>query len=94
MPSKSIERKITGGKLVRMDIEFTSRIEQVKITGDFFLDPEETLEHITQACQNLPVPIDADALQDDLERIMQKMDAQFIGVRVADLVSMLEEAVS
>ncbi|MBI9051859.1 MAG: hypothetical protein JEZ00_20760 [Anaerolineaceae bacterium] len=93
MAKKTIERKIPGGKLIRMDVEFTSKIEALKITGDFFLHPEETLESIVSACVGLSLPIDKAYLTAQLEEIMLGSEAQLIGAEVADLVSILEEAV-
>ncbi|MDD5417331.1 MAG: lipoate protein ligase C-terminal domain-containing protein [Candidatus Nanoarchaeia archaeon] len=36
--------KVCGGKLVKIRVEFNNnKISKIKITGDFFLHPEETL---------------------------------------------------
>ena len=94
MAEKTIERKIPGGKLVRLEVTFSHRIEHVKITGDFFLHPEEMLDILVNACIGLPIPFDADMLRKNLDLAMQSQDAQFVGVSIDDLISMLEEAVS
>ena len=94
MAEKTIERKIPGGKLVRLDVTFSNRIENLKITGDFFLHPEEMLDVLVNACIGLPIPFDAETLKKNLNLAMQNMNAEFIGVAIEDLISMLEEAVS
>ena len=44
------EYKVAGGKLVRVQlIKKEGRIEKLKITGDFFLHPEELIEDLEKA---------------------------------------------
>lgn len=70
------------------------RIIQAKITGDFFLHPEETLELLTEVIQAATLPLDPVALQAQLETVLAENNAQAIGFQPADLVSMLEEALA
>ena len=42
-------RKIPGGKMVKVSVEYGYVLENVKITGDFFLHPEESIEDIERA---------------------------------------------
>lgn len=91
MISTVITRKIPGGKLVRLSLTFSGRIESVKITGDFFLYPEDTLEALTTAIRNASLPLNSDDLTAQLNQILAETDSQFIGVNVSDLVSMLQE---
>ncbi len=93
----TIVRKVPGGKLVRMEVTSATvagPIERVKITGDFFLHPEETLERLRSAIESSPLPLDADALTARLERIMAEDNAEAIGFAPGDLVSMLAEALA
>lgn len=43
------ESKVPGGKLVRLKANVTETVQTVNISGDFFLHPEEAIEHIEQA---------------------------------------------
>jgi lipoate---protein ligase len=44
------EYKVPGGKLVAVDAELSdNRLHQVRVSGDFFLDPDEALEIIDRA---------------------------------------------
>lgn len=92
--NKTITRKIPGGKLVHLEVSFDKQVDSVKITGDFFLHPEETMDAIIQGFRNLPLPVDQAGLSRELNRIMEQYQAQLIGVSIQDLVSMLEEAVA
>lgn len=57
------EYKMPGGKLVVADLVIDAgRLGAVAISGDFFLEPESTLEAINAALTGLPVDTDAEAL--------------------------------
>lgn len=44
------EYKVEGGKLIRVQLrEKGGRIEEIKITGDFFLHPEGFIEELEEA---------------------------------------------
>ncbi len=55
------EYKVPGGKLVAADVEIDhGTLRLVRISGDFFLEPDEALERIDQALTGLPedTPVD------------------------------------
>ena len=73
------EYKVPGGKLVVVDLEVEDgKLAGVRLSGDFFLEPPEALEHINQALCGLPADADeprlAQAVQDGLPR-----DAELFG---------------
>jgi len=44
------EYKVEGGKLIRVQLrKKDGRIEEIKITGDFFLHPERFIEELEEA---------------------------------------------
>jgi lipoate-protein ligase A len=48
------EYKVPGGKLVVVDLEIVNgRLCDVEISGDFFLEPETTLDRITAAIEGM-----------------------------------------
>ncbi|WP_241066819.1 lipoate protein ligase C-terminal domain-containing protein [Achromobacter insuavis] len=50
------EYKVPGGKLVVADLEVRDgRLADVRISGDFFLEPPEALEAINAGLNGLPV---------------------------------------
>lgn len=54
------EYKVSGGKLVIVDVEVEDgRLSRVALSGDFFLEPDEALEDITAAVTGMPVTADA-----------------------------------
>jgi lipoate-protein ligase A len=47
---RKAEYKVAGGKLIRVQlVKKETMIEKVKITGDFFLHPEELIEDLEEA---------------------------------------------
>ena len=57
------EYKVPGGKLVVADVEVADgRLADVRISGDFFLEPDEALERIDKSLIGLPTSTPADGL--------------------------------
>lgn len=53
------EYKVPGGKLVVADLSLADgRLADVRISGDFFLEPPEALDAINQALTGLPADAD------------------------------------
>jgi lipoate-protein ligase A len=94
MKTATLTRKIPGGKLVRLDLTYSDHIESAKITGDFFLHPEDTLETLVTVIQGTALPINPTALTAKLEQVLADNNAQLIGASPADLVAILQEALT
>ncbi len=57
------EYKVAGGKLVRVDLELAEgRLTDVRLSGDFFLEPDEALDAINEALTGLPVGASAEEI--------------------------------
>ncbi len=57
------EYKVPGGKLVVVDLEVDQdRLIDVKVSGDFFLDPDDALTRITGALEGAPASLSAKEL--------------------------------
>jgi lipoate---protein ligase len=53
------EYKIPGGKLVVIELDIVNdTLRNVRLSGDFFLEPDETLGAMTAAIEGLPVTAD------------------------------------
>ena len=63
------EYKMPGGKLVVADLAVRAgRLDEVAISGDFFLEPEAALEAINAALTGLPADADAAVLAAAVQR--------------------------
>ncbi len=86
-------KKITGGKLVRVDVRYSrDRIEHVKITGDFFLQPDELLEAMEDRLVGLSLPLAGARVAEDLQKLLDEQEAVLVGFTPLDLVEILAEA--
>ncbi|MFH1409593.1 MAG: lipoate protein ligase C-terminal domain-containing protein [Nanoarchaeota archaeon] len=88
----SATKKVEGGKLLRVDVEAKDSLDSVKITGDFFLHPEDTIEEMEEALLGEPVPLEKRKLVDKLNHILDKNEAKLIGISTEHIIDTLEEA--
>jgi lipoate---protein ligase len=65
------EYKTPGGKMVVVDFSVTEgALCGVQVSGDFFLYPDHALHQITEALEGLPISVDADAIADQIRRVV------------------------
>ena len=71
------EFKVPGGKLVVVDLDvLESRLANVRVSGDFFLEPDEALGHMSEALEQLPT----DAPISDYENAVERAAADAVMV--------------
>ena len=76
--------KIPGGKLVKIKLETSSgMISDVKILGDFFLHPEETIQRIEELL--LGSTADETSIENKVAQALTESDATLIGATAADI---------
>jgi lipoate---protein ligase len=91
MKQAQITHKVPGGKLFRIELGYDRHIETVKITGDFFLHPEETILELEECLRGVPLPAQAEELAARLEAVLARNAALLVGVSPADLASAMLE---
>ena len=91
----SATHKVHGGKLIRVDITHDhSAIQSIKITGDFFLHPEEALDEINELLTGAELPLQVEKLVQEMNLLLEIQNAQFIGASPQDIIATLQEALS
>lgn len=76
--------------MVCVDVEFADeKVSRIKITGDFFLHPEDTIEKIEDSLVGVPV----DEVAKKISDVLAENDAQFIGVSPDDIERLIKKAV-
>jgi lipoate-protein ligase A len=85
-------KKIPGGKLVRVDVEYGERIEQLRITGDFFMHPEDALQAIEKCLEGADLPFDPGMAVELVEAALQEQQAVVVGFSPPDLAALIGEA--
>jgi lipoate---protein ligase len=75
MPERVVTEKVPGGKLLRIKVDYDNVINSVKITGDFFLHPEESITEIENA-------LVGKSIHDDFAAIIRQATdgVEFIGI--------------
>jgi lipoate-protein ligase A len=82
-------RKVPSGKLVRVAVDYDDHYRSVTISGDFFLEPPESLESLTAAVEESHIS----ASRDELVKNIESVDAKLIGFTAEDLAIALRTAV-
>jgi lipoate---protein ligase len=71
------EYKVPGGKLVAVDLHVDEgHLAEVKVSGDFFLDPDEALEVIDAALQGLSAASGVGELAGHIEQALDRARAE------------------
>lgn len=88
------EYKIPDGKLVVVDLQVVQGcLHGVRLSGDFFLEPPETLDAIDAALNGLP----QDARLEQLEQAVQSAvgaDVEMYGITAAGIATVVQRALA
>jgi len=85
------EFKVPGGKLLAAETEVEDgRLVRVKITGDFFMHPEEAIEGLENALTGIP----ANAIEDAVEGFFRDNPVDLLGASPGDFIRVLEMSLS
>ena len=70
--------KVEGGKMIRVSLkEKDNRIQKIKLTGDFFLHPEELIEELEEAL--VGKPLNAQDLNETIKMLTKSRNATLLG---------------
>ena len=88
------EEKITNGKLVCIELwEDSGLVSRAKISGDFFLHPEDSITAIEDSLRGIPVASDEQTVAKIISDSLRTEGAQLIGVTAEDLGRLFRKAV-
>ena len=80
---KKAAYKVKDGKMIRVSLrESGGKIGKIKITGDFFLHPEEIVEELETVL--IGKPLKAQVLVGSITNLMQSRDAKLLGASPED----------
>jgi len=86
---KSLEFKALGGKMIKLDIKLTgNKISFIRITGDFFIHPEEAIVEIEKILTNARIHQVGEILKD----YKKSNKVLFVGININDLVNIIQKA--
>ncbi len=85
-------QKVKEGKIVKVEVEFDNVITKVKITGDFFLHPEDVLDDIERSLPGLKKDAGFETLAHEIHKIVDFRDVEMIGISPESLALSIQEA--
>ncbi len=86
------EYKQPGGKLVQVDFDIAdSRLTGVRVSGDFFLYPEEALESIVAAVEGSPVDLTLERRTETIAAAISA-DVEWLGSSPDGLATAIQRA--
>ncbi|MFC2142811.1 hypothetical protein ACFLQN_00235 [Candidatus Aenigmatarchaeota archaeon] len=85
-------RKIKHGKLVKVVLDFNDAINEVEISGDFFIYPETSLSIIESSLRGLDVREPNSCVKRKIDDIIRKNKMEVIGFSSSDLAEIIKEA--
>lgn len=92
MASKAV-LKVPGGKLVKAELESQGeKVEKVKITGDFFVHPEEALAELEECLAGCP--LEERQMTARLEKKVYDCGCQLVGFTAQDVAKAIMMAAS
>jgi len=81
---------VPNGKLLEVDVTYDERITNVRLTGDFFLEPPESRTALEAAVEGQPVDVD----HETLVAAIKAVDARLIGFDAGHLADATLEALA
>ncbi len=85
---KRAEKKVAGGKLIRVRVVVDDdKIEDIRITGDFFMHPEEKIVEL----ENFLKGVNVSEVGKAVEKWFSSTDVVVVGASVQDFVDVVRE---
>ncbi|MEF8848698.1 MAG: lipoate protein ligase C-terminal domain-containing protein [Candidatus Thermoplasmatota archaeon] len=78
--------KVPKGKLLKISLDFDNkkrRINDIKITGDFFAYPEESIETIEKKLKN--IPLEKEKIEKQIDFTIKENNFKLIGVNAEQI---------
>ncbi len=86
------EEKIPGGKLVRIKVDYDSVVNDVKVTGDFFLHPEESVAEIENCLRSIKRDAEENFIAEKIKQVVNSKGIILIGVNEDAIARVLKAA--
>ena len=86
------KQKVKEGKVLKVELDCDELIRNVRITGDFFLYPEDILEEIEKSIIGLERNADLETIISNIQRTLSSRDVQMIGISPESIARLVKEA--
>jgi len=85
-------QKVKEGKVVKVEVEYDEVIKNIRITGDFFLHPEDILDKIEKSIIGLEKTVSVEAITSNINKLTECEDIQMIGISPESIAGLVKEA--
>ncbi len=75
---KTVKHKVKNGKLLEIRIIYGEKIQELKILGDFFIYPDESLEIIEK--ELVGVRLNLNSIEEKINNTIKKNNIEMIGI--------------
>jgi lipoate-protein ligase A len=86
------KQKVKEGKVVKVEIECNELIRNVRITGDFFIHPEDILDEIEKSIISLERSASIETMTSNIKSRIADRDVQMIGISPESIALLIREA--
>ncbi len=86
------KQKVKEGKVVKVEVDCDELIRNVRITGDFFLHPEDILEEMETSMVGLERNADEETIISNIQKVIADRDVQMIGISPGSIARLIKEA--
>lgn len=87
-----VEFKVPGGKLLRVKSEISDgKIDSIRVTGDFFMTPEEDLESLEEAL--IGQPADPRTIGEFVNKFFAERKTVMMGASPSDFAHIISESI-
>jgi lipoate-protein ligase A len=90
----SASKKVKEGKLVKVEVEHDEVIKKIKITGDFFLLPEDALQTIEKSMLGMEKETGIETIISKIRSVAEIYNVQMIGISPESLAQVIREALN
>jgi len=80
------EFKVPDGKLVEAKVKISKeKISEIRITGDFYMHPEEEIEELEKSLLGIPL----EKVNDTVYRFFKKKNITLVGIKPEDFAKVI-----
>ena len=85
-------QKVKEGKVVKVEVDCDEFINNIKITGDFFIHPEDILDKIEESMIGLERSASIEIITSHIKTRIPDRDVQMIGISPESIALLIREA--
>ncbi len=86
------KQKVKEGKVVKVEVDCDEVINDIKITGDFFIHPEDILDEIEKSIIGLERSASIETIISTIKSRIADRNVQMIGISPESIALLIREA--